>query len=365
MQKKLIALAMAAAFAAPAFAATSNVDISGTLDMSLDSVKGKTGREKGVSSNASNVILKGAEDLGGGLSAVWQVQTFINFGGTGANTANDGTLSNGVSFIGLKSESFGMIAAGKFDSSMKSLGRKVDLFNNHLGDSRNLIQKAAVYDAPAYVTVGDWDARPMNTVLYASPSFAGFDIAAHYTTNADAKVADGTQTTVAGVGVNYANGPFFVGAAYQKNYDHRPASMFPAAAEDPAALRIAGGFTMGDFKLVGLWEKTKDNTGEANTSDDRTVWGLGGAYNMGNLTLKTQYYKAGKIGDLANSGANMWALGADYNLSKRTAAYFGYAQTSNDSNAAYSVSAGGHDDNYSALHDQTTSGFQIGMKHTF
>ena len=38
MQKKLIALALASAFAAPAFAATSNVDIYGVMNLSVERI---------------------------------------------------------------------------------------------------------------------------------------------------------------------------------------------------------------------------------------------------------------------------------------------------------------------------------------
>ena len=91
MQKKLIALALASAFAAPAFAATSNVDIGGTMAFSIDSLDADSptnGRNTNISSNASNIFFKGSEDLGGGLKAIWQVQTYFSAGGTGNTDAN-------------------------------------------------------------------------------------------------------------------------------------------------------------------------------------------------------------------------------------------------------------------------------------
>ena len=90
MQKKLIVLALASAFAAPAFAATSNVDIYGQLDVSVDRVSGiqnqtSSGAGTGnsntawrLSSNTSRIGLKGSEDLGGGLAAIWQFEQAVN-----------------------------------------------------------------------------------------------------------------------------------------------------------------------------------------------------------------------------------------------------------------------------------------------
>ena len=98
MQKKIIALAIAAAISAPAFADTSNVTVYGVADVSYDSINtgtsgnaGKTGvlgaataaniqgaRSNRVSSNSSRLGVKGSEDLGDGLTAVWQIESLIN-----------------------------------------------------------------------------------------------------------------------------------------------------------------------------------------------------------------------------------------------------------------------------------------------
>ena len=59
MQKKLIVLALASAFAAPAFAATSNVDIYGQLDVSVDYVSGLRCHSRHTSSGAVRVTMLG------------------------------------------------------------------------------------------------------------------------------------------------------------------------------------------------------------------------------------------------------------------------------------------------------------------
>src|SRR5512139_3608005 len=107
MKKSLIALAVAGAFAAPAFAATENVDVYGKLHMSVsvfqdqqEDVAG-TAKNEGVSdlqisSNASRIGFKGAEDLGGGLSAIWQVESGVNL------DEQTGNWASRNSFVGLK-----------------------------------------------------------------------------------------------------------------------------------------------------------------------------------------------------------------------------------------------------------------------
>src|SRR3569832_1911718 len=129
MQKKLIALALASAFAAPAFAATSNVDISGQLNLSVDYLDSDTvtnGGNVGISSNASNIIFKGSEDLGGGLNAIWQIQTYFSAGGTGNTDSSNGGAADGVgsgnTFVGLAG-GFGKVILGKNESPGGRRGR--------------------------------------------------------------------------------------------------------------------------------------------------------------------------------------------------------------------------------------------------
>ena len=78
MMKKILAVAIASAFAAPAFAATANVDVYGSINVSIENVdNGVADWNRMVTNNNSFLGFKGSEDLGGGLKAVWQLETNI------------------------------------------------------------------------------------------------------------------------------------------------------------------------------------------------------------------------------------------------------------------------------------------------
>lgn len=334
MQKKLIALALASAFAAPAFAATSNVDIFGQMNVSVDMLKGKslapaTGNKSqmNVSSNASFIGFKGAEDLGGGLKAIWELKTYVSLGGTGTSDTGISTDSfvNGPAYAGLSS-GMGTVMLGKMESPMKLVGRKIDLFNNTLGDIRNFSN--------------GFDTRPNNAIAYVSPNMAGFQAAVAYVTNVGVNYGNylGAPAAVNGATTNnsvnawsgsatYTNGPLFVGLGYERHNLSRPDSA-PATTEDEKDVRVAAGYSFSGFKLVGMYESGKDLGGV--NGKDRKVYGMGGAYNFGASTVKAQWYKAGKTAGAADTGANMWAVGYDYAMSKRTIGYVGYAKTNND-----------------------------------
>ncbi|MDP1644227.1 MAG: porin [Thiobacillus sp.] len=357
--KKILAMAIASAFAAPAFAATANVDVGGYMNFSvdyLDSDNAANGGNVGISSNASNIFFKGAEDLGGGLKAIWQVQTFFSAGGTGNNDGSLGGVADGVgsgnTYVGLAG-GFGTVLVGKNESPVKMLSRKVDLFGNQIGDNRNLTNDTG------------WDLRPNNQIAYTTPNMSGFSGTVAYFSNLGPNeggvAGPSIDATVDGwaAAANYANGPLMLGLGYETHN----LSNFNAALEDERVWRLNGGYTFGNAKLVGFYQKADDRDGV--NGSDRTVWGLGGAYMMGNINLKAQYYKAGDANDVDNTGADMWALGADYSLSKRTMLQLAYAETDNDSGASLSVFGGGHGDNPGTSVGGNPNGFSVGVVHTF
>jgi len=408
MNKKLMALAIAGAFVAPvAMADTSNVVIGGQMHFSFDSLNGLNAagndltRKSNVSSNASNIYFKGSEDLGNGLSAIFQVQTYFSAGGTGvadvggqgAGITNTQSVKDGVgsgnTFVGLKSNSMGTVILGKNDSPVKTLSRKVDLFNNQIGDTRNLTAMASPGGAAPGSIPGNsagWDLRPANQVAYYSPSFSGFGFNAAYITNlgSTATIDSGTVNNPNAVSAwstsaTYENGPIFAGLGYET---HKMSDFNTAVSSnhnDENIWRASGGYNFGSFKLVGLYQRERDMfVNSSNNSAERNVWGLGGAYNfMGANTIKLQYYKASSIkntniANMDQTGAKLWAVGFDHALSKRTTVYAAYARTNNDSWANYSAFGGGHGDNPgtttpngTTISSKNPSGISVGVIHNF
>lgn len=345
--KKILAIAIASAFAAPAFAATANVDIYGVLHMSVDSLNDGNSRGTNVSSNGSRIGFKGSEDLGGGLSAIWQVETTLDL--QGSNTFSGARDT----FAGLKG-AFGTARLGYISAPIRQIGRKVDLFSFQLGDSRNFTRSN---DNTGFGG-NAWDERLRNSVRYDTPSFGGFKGAVHYSSqsNPTNQVANNNDTDAYGLGVDYENGPIFVGAGYQKNNI--------SASTDETLLRLGAGLTLGDIKLTALYQAAKDQAGVS--ARDRNVWGLGGGYKLGNGMAKVQYYKANDVNNTNNTGASMYAVGYDYNLSKRTMAFAVYAKTKNDSAARFSMSGGARSDNLQPFaNGSDPSGFSVGLVHKF
>ena len=366
MNRKLIALTIAGMFAAPvALAATSNVEIYGTMSLSVDSVDGGSGaagdsltskdseRRMRVSSNTSVLGFKGTEDLGGGLSAVWQMESLVGMNDKG--TEGGGLIGGRNTFAGLSSKSLGTLTFGLMDTALKLSTAKLDVFTTtQLADYRSV-----------FSAVSNASIRANNSVSYVSPTFSGLTFRG--TTAALQEEGSTRDPHLYSLSGTYENGPLFVTLAHEDMKFARTAgTMFGAAgastgsnaivaAGDSEAeqknTRLGVGYSFGDLKLGAAWERTKvDVTGAlvANAnfgtataqSTDRDGWYLSGAYKLGNSTLKAAYSRAGDLEGTSDTGAQQLSAGVDYSLSKRTTVYGLFTQVRNDSNASYSLGGG-------------------------
>lgn len=378
MKKSLIALAVAGAFAAPAFAASSNVDVYGTIRMSVDHVSAGNqvngnGENDGwaINDQTSRIGFKGTEDLGGGLKAVWQIEQQLSTtdptGATAADNSGAGGAFGGAAlrntFVGL-SGGFGTALIGRHDTPYKLVGSS-DLFGDTAADSQK--------NTTGIIGRNGFDNRANQTVAYVSPDFSGFHFAAAVIPGEENVGAAGA---VAGFGNDaqglmdsyslagiYKNGPLNVGLGYERFGAKTNTVVGGAAATDKAkdAWKLNAGYAFGDVKVGYTYERSADqyaNT-DANPQSKDAGHLLSVAYGMGPITLAAQY---GKFNDKGNNTAEQendmtrWTLGVIYNLSKRTNVY-----------AAYDA------DNYKADNETTQNGtarrdakiWTFGMNHSF
>jgi len=357
MQKKLIALAVAGAFAAPTFAATSNVDVYGVLTLSVDYINTDTSNSSEddkltrVSSNSSRIGFKGSEDLGGGLAGIWQIESQLDMdnginnigvatnstapnwlGGTG--TLQSGNFSTALrnTFVGLKG-GFGTALLGKHDTPYKLATGKLDIFGDTAADYNNIIG--------AFQAANVFDVRPGNVIAYITPTFSGLHGAIAYVAGNELgndTSANGSAWSAMGM---YDNGPIFASLAYERHNDISATGSFGAL--DNRAWKLGLGYNFGNAKVGLIYEDMKLDPIGASNDVKRKAWYLNGQYTMGNIDLKAAYGSAGDvkgIGGSPDSGAKTYSVGADYNMSKRTKIYALYTKVNNDDNANYGLGMG-------------------------
>src|SRR5213075_2780494 len=114
MNKKLVAVAVAGMLAAPlaAQAQTANVTLYGRLNIDYELINGRQSDGSNpwvsrLSSNSSRLGVRGTESLGGGLNAIFQIESGFDASNSG------GQLATRETFVGLQG-GWGTVKVGYF-----------------------------------------------------------------------------------------------------------------------------------------------------------------------------------------------------------------------------------------------------------
>ncbi|MDP2883042.1 MAG: porin [Azonexus sp.] len=370
MQKKLIALAVAAVTSGAAFA-QSNVTIYGNVDMGMMFRQGSNGAVASGQSqydlqsaaSQSHIGFKGVEDLGNGLKALFDLQYRIS------PDTNTGLATAGRQYVGLTG-GFGTAVAGYLDGIRFGIYGKYNPFGNY--SVASMTSMTTQYD------------RAANAVAYISPSFSGFTVILATATNTQG--AEGSLNSVhspakpsggntgddrlLSANLIYANGPLSIDLDYETTR---------AVGYDRDRLYVAtagASYDFGVVKVSGLYDVIKGDANSfiggnttfaaaafglaANQRYDRRNWFLGATVPYGKAKFLAMF---GQVKDKTLSDADAWkvGVGARYALSKRTELYADYAHIKNDTNGKYTINPMGNGAGTSV----GINGLAMGIKHSF
>lgn len=378
-RNKILAAAIVAALTSPlqAIADTANVNVYGKFDLSYDIINtGTSGATSGttsnrVSSNTSLFGLKGSQDMGEGLSGVWQVETTLNVGNGGSTGVGVGTRNT---FAGLSSASAGTVVLGRYDTPYKISTRKLDVFADGIADNRSLLggqsgASAASVTASAnpitFKTASySFDGRQDQTLAYTSPKLGdAFTAAISYVNlNPANNVSTGNKTNAWSLAGLYDAGGIYGSLAYETHNN------LNATGGSEKATRLGLGYTADAFAVGLVYEKTSDTVGAASSN----LYGHNAAYLSGKFNvssgnvIKAAYSTAGSK-PAADTGAKQFSVGYDHSLGKTSTVYALYTKLSNQSAAGYTLSnnssVGGF--STSAGVGSSPTAIAVGVKHTF
>ncbi len=371
MKKSLLALAVLGAFAGTA-AAQSSVTIYGVVDMSIaknncNSATKLCAVNPGAptsdawtmqQSTTSRLGFRGNEDLGGGLSAQFQIEHRFN-PDTGAQ--NQAPFWNGRSYVQLTSAAAGSVYLGREYTPAFWVELKSDPFGNDgVGQTAVTMMWAGYMTPDAASTVtsnpqaswpGGGSARSSNTVGYKTPNFGGL------TANVAVSLAETTgQGRNLGFNGEYAAGPIYAGLGYEKITD--------GAADGRSVVNLAFHYDLGFVKPIFYYAKSKmgrvGNVAPAGNAApfSNKVYSLAATAPLGNGMLKFGYTRVSFDSGLAlaEDKLSKLGLGYNYNLSKRTNLYFDLGSASG---AANLTAAPGNNKG-----DRSTA-YAIGLRHQF
>jgi predicted porin len=340
MKKNMIALAVTAAFALPAFA-QSSITLYGVIDEGINYTSNAGDKsayqlESGYA-QGSRWGLKGSEDLGSGLKAIFDLENGFDVNSGGLQEG--GRIFGRQAFVGLTSANYGTLTFGRqYDSVVDYLAPTTANGNwggyllSHPYDNDNT----------------DNSFRVNNTVKYASPSFAGLQFGGTYSFSNETGFANNRTYSLGG---QYTNGGLLVGAAYLEANNPGLTADGSIATDDAnfisERLRIFGGgvnYTFGSATVGFAYTNT--NVGQPSATDTSVYVGAITPPNGGAMTAlkfqnfevngKYQFTPAFFVGvqyvytaatmDATSGNENpryhTFGLMADYNLSKRTDFYF-------------------------------------------
>ncbi len=394
MNKKLLAVAVAAALA-PAFAsAQTNVTMFGVVDTGLTWAKSGNQKVSGMDQNAlaSNRFgVRGSEDLGGGLRANFHLESNIsaNGGGTGTQNGATGTavdFSTRLGYLGLAG-GFGEVRMGRQYSPAFIVQTSYDLFGtNGVASALNIMSGVRTGSGAAAAAVGGNAAtaglgqssqvRVSNGIQWLSPNWSGFT--ANLMMNfGERQNATGAERQT-GLALKYAAPIWSISLGYNNQKDNAVAAGVggAGATERIRQWNLAGHVDIGAFKILLGHQNLRNSGNTLNVAGAPSMrakdWWVGGQYAAGAHTVKLQYNRrnatstllAGSAGD-----ASQWGIGYIYALSKRTEAYAHYARIGNKGAAvggsAYTVATTNLTTAYGGNAGQTSSGFQFGVAHKF
>ncbi|WP_333843091.1 porin [Pelomicrobium sp.] len=374
MNKKVIALAVAGALAAPLAAqAADNVTIYGTLNMSLESVDNDNptdARRTRVNSNSSNIGFKGEEDLGGGLKAWFQVENDVR-----PDASTSGAWAGRNSAVGL-SGNWGSVLLGNWDTPYKVATIGYDRF---YATGMPDIEAVIGNNNGVGGTTAGFSTRQGSTVQYWSPKFAGFSFRLGYAPDeAETAAQDRARYSL---GASYEWMGLGLDAAYEKRNEQR---LTGGQLGDDTAWKVGVRYTFnqGNTFVGAVWENLKyENVVAAGSEAKRDAWGLVGSHRMGNFDLRAQWFHADDVDGgcaggtatsifvggmpgcgISDSGADHYTVGVGYHFSKRTVAYAYYTKIKNDTNAGYDFAVNGAG---SGAAGRDPSAFALHVRHSF
>ena len=345
MKKILVSAAVCSVFSITAHA-QSSVTLYGVIDAGVvyannSHVPGSasSGQSWGVGSGTvSNTLwgLKGSEDLGGGMHAIFKLESGFNVNNGAFTQPNE--IFGRQSYVGVQSNQYGTVTLGKqYDSTvdyvapLSAAGQ--DLGNNlaaHPFDNDNLDSRFSIN----------------NSVKYESANYSGFKFGGLYGFSNQAGAFSDNRAYSAGA--SYANGPLSIAASYMQinnpggggNPGGAVSSADNTAPFVAARQRTFGGgvnYAFGPATVGLVYTHTKlDGLDSINTNDGYSALS-GNSLRFDNYELNTRYaltpalslagaYTFTNGSFSTNTGDtkpkyHQFSLLADYGLSKRTDVY--------------------------------------------
>lgn len=324
MQKKIIVLAIAGMFSAPAFA-DSQVNFYGVVDAAVVNVSGD-----GLSSNtvvgtggpgSTHVGVSASNGLGNGLKAIGTLEYGLDL--TNSNGLSD--VGARKKMIGLSSDSMGTLQAGYLPSEAYAFSLKFDPFAEGGADPMG----AMVAGGGFLIGWTGGTNHGDHAIDYTTPNFNGFQFEIGHQTSDDSGVGGLGATTSSNTGTlasaNYDQGPLSVGGVYATT------SYAVTSADNQTEYALGASYDLTVAKLFFTWQQGKYSnglTGAADPTANSSAMSLSATIPAGPGSVALSYAKTSIKTDTDMDGS-AYAASYGYPLSKQATLYAAYEHVNN------------------------------------
>ena len=355
MKKTLVAMAVMAVAGAASAQATLYGVIDAGLQMTtttvagVDLAKNNVGLQQNASfMNGNRWGLKGTEDLGGGMSALYQLES--GFAIDTGKSSQSSRLFGRQAYVGL-SGGFGTVTLGRQYTGLDTLWGTYDAGEYGGNSAMSFAWNGGV--------VGDIG-RVDNMIQYSTPTMSGFSALIQYAPGED-KDTGKDASSYTGLLVGYSAGPLSAHLGYESasiktagTFDSVNAASAIALApgvNTMASTALGISYDLGMAKLMG-----GVNMATADAGVKETGYMLGAIIPAGAATLNLTYAAETRSADAKVDGKGTGFAGhVRYSLSKRTSVYAGFLS----GKSTQSVTAGAAQD------EAAVTTYMAGVKHTF
>ncbi len=362
MSKCLCRSALMLAACAASAQAQTQVQLYGRLNASVEYVKasatadGPRLSQQRVSNNRSVLGFRGSEDLGGGVSAIFQVEGTLSLD-TGA-----GELARRDTRVGLDG-GFGTLFAGHWVTAYNGATASLDPFYPTTAGYMSIIGNGAGAAVDNVNNLSSFDRRQANSIHYWSRPWKGIGLRLTHGL-AEERPASGAKPSLTSVAAVYEQGPWYATLAHERHHEYHG----PGLRDSGTKLAVARRF--GDTRVALLAERLEYEMPAG--SLDRNAWYVSVTHQLGAHGLRLGLARAGdgkgaggnRVGFIrggARTGATHVTLGYEYTLSKRTALHAYVTHLDNEENGGYDFAI----NSLGAAPGATLKGATLGLRHSF
>lgn len=310
--KTIVAASVLAAAGGSTWAQSNGVTLYGRVDLNITRFNGESWRMD--QSSTSRFGLRGREDLGGGISAIFQLESRIN---PDNGTSESPRFWGRESWLGLRG-GFGTFRVGRTLSPAQRIASNYD---PHGTDGIGSFGSGGLLIGHPSATF----ARMDNGLYYETPTKGGFSAFAALTMD---ETPGGADERFHSLRLRYASGPLDISLGFGKLSKGNDVNSFGAA------------YNLGFMKPM-----VQFHSGER-AGRERATWLVGATAPIASGDLRVAYSKQDDRGAGLQTDRTLLAVGYDHPLSKRTLVYGTVVRDETDRQGG-------------------KNGFEFGLRHSF